>query len=140
MDSDFSCPENGNGTDYASSADDSTLTQVSTGWQVMNSFLHSSRDTFIKYFEIFSFFLFFSFFKSFHISPATRKGKRLQLVQMLLLPFIPIMALVVQNALTVRAFNIVLKNLKDSISNLKKLKMHVFFLFGGWVWVIQLFR
>jgi hypothetical protein len=32
MDSDFSCPENGNGTDYASSADDSTLTQVSTGW------------------------------------------------------------------------------------------------------------
>ena len=49
---------------------------------------------------------------------------------MLLLPFIPIMALVVQNALTVRAFNIVLKNLKDSISNLKKLKMHFFFLCG----------
>ncbi|XP_046635903.1 uncharacterized protein LOC124314670 [Daphnia pulicaria] len=68
MDSDFSCPENGNGTDYASSADDSTLTQVSTG--------------------------------CFHVSPATRKGKRLQLLQMLLLPFIPIMALVIQNAMT----------------------------------------
>ncbi|EFX79738.1 hypothetical protein DAPPUDRAFT_103943 [Daphnia pulex] len=72
MDSDFSCPENGNGTDYASSADDSTLTQVSTG--------------------------------CFHVSPATRKGKRLQLLQMLLLPFIPIMALVVQNALTVGSY------------------------------------
>ncbi|KZS08548.1 Uncharacterized protein APZ42_027199 [Daphnia magna] len=70
MDSDFSCPENGTGTDYASSADDSTLTQVSTG--------------------------------CFHISPATRKGKRLQLLQMLLLPFIPILALVVQNVLTMK--------------------------------------
>jgi|LakMenEpi03Aug12_release.lakeMendotaPanAssembly.Ray.scaffolds.fasta_scaffold1023750_1 hypothetical protein len=86
----------------------------------MNSFLHSSGDTFIKYFEIFSFFLFLFFFlkkkKSFHVSPATRKGKRLQLFQMLLLPFIPIMALVIQNALTVRAFNIVLKNLADSLT------------------------
>ena len=35
----------------------------------------------------------------FHVSPATRKGKRLQLLQMLLLPFIPIAALVVQNCL-----------------------------------------
>ncbi|KAI9565481.1 hypothetical protein GHT06_009273 [Daphnia sinensis] len=70
MDSDFSCPENGTGTDYASSADDSTLTQVSTG--------------------------------CFHVSPATRKGKRLQLLQMLLLPFIPILALVVQNVLTMK--------------------------------------
>lgn len=39
--------------------------------------------------------------RSFHVSPATRKGKRLQLLQMLLLPFIPVMALVVQNVLTV---------------------------------------
>lgn len=32
-DLDFSGPENGGtGTDYASSMDDSTLTQVSTGW------------------------------------------------------------------------------------------------------------
>lgn len=38
---------------------------------------------------------------SFHVSPATRKGKRLQLLQMLLLPFIPVVALVIQNVLTV---------------------------------------
>jgi hypothetical protein len=42
--------------------------------------------------------------KSFHVSPATRKGKRLQLLQMLLLPFIPIMALVIQNAMTVGSY------------------------------------
>lgn len=41
---------------------------------------------------------------SFHVSPATRKGKRLQLLQMLLLPFIPIMALVMQNVLTVSSY------------------------------------
>ena len=36
----------------------------------------------------------------FHVNPATQKGKRLQLLQMLLLPFIPIVALIVQNCMT----------------------------------------
>ena len=36
----------------------------------------------------------------FHVSPATKRGKRLQLLQMLLLPFIPIAALIVQNCFT----------------------------------------
>lgn len=35
----------------------------------------------------------------FHVSPTTRRGKRLQLLQLMLLPFIPIVALVVQNCL-----------------------------------------
>ena len=36
----------------------------------------------------------------FHVSPVTKRGKRLQLLQMLLLPFIPMAALIIQNCLT----------------------------------------
>ena len=55
-------------------------------------------------------------YNSFHVSPATRKGKRLQLLQMLLLPFIPVVALVIQNILVVSySFNSI-RSLKIKIN------------------------